>query len=88
MAEVRTTHTHTHKGNTMRNRDNQHKIDAMIIEADNREGANWSYCQCVDCGGDAPVALHHAPVDRRAFENIVGDGESGFDFWHDTHRFL
>ena len=51
------------------------------------ESGEWIRCGCVKCGGNAPVALHHDPINRAdVYHNYVGDGPSGYDFHSDTRR--
>ena len=51
-------------------------------ENKNNNDNGWN-CNCEKCGGTAPAVLH-TEKPKTEFKNYVGDGPSGFDYWHDT----
>jgi hypothetical protein len=65
------------------NNNNNNKSNTMTIdfehgltenvEAEDTHNTTWSECECEACTGET-----------KGFENRVGDGPSGFDYYQDT----
>ena len=48
------------------------------VDAEDAHNTTWSECECEACTGE---------TETKDFENRVGDGPSGFDFYQDTKWF-
>jgi len=64
-------------------RDNLNNTESALIAADDHadtreSGPTWSECECEACTSDE----HNDGAN--GYENHVGDGPSGFDYYHDT----
>ena len=67
----------TDKGNTMATIDFEHGLTENV-DAEDAHNTTWSECKCEACTSNE----HNDGAN--GYENHVGDGPSGFDFYQDT----
>ena len=49
------------------------------VDAEDAHNTTWSECECEACTGETETK-----TEAKSFENHVGDGPSGFDYYQDT----